>query len=616
MSIPKESFFLPADSNDMNINSNSNILYNDKPSSTNKVVKVAELGRAEGVKSSKENSNEVLAEIIKLENIIQTEFNNSALKKKIGKSTQEEDSLIKDNKQVLLKNLQNQIVQLELAQYAESVTTIETSKKNKSIIRVSCDPSDRLPSITFSHSDYLYLFKFRDSSNFLFSLDKSHSQSHIFINEKRKDSSKSSKAKEECQKRSILRKEDINIDFKLCHNCKIKKPTELMVQCKSKDNIRSTRTFQVFNLNLIRKLEKYFIYPGYSGDVRDLISSINVKAVPEKYNDPCGKYFCNYCLKGSYQLNVENAKPEINLAVSSNSQASTCNNSETDKDAPQLARYDSTKSKSIKSKIVFSKDWCCPWCSNDCFCSRCLREEQIFKLLSIYFYYEGDMAELLFNILQENPILRSIKEHLIINNLELRDLAFFERQCKNSKGSSQSSQSNLPLKENSSNTSSICKHLKLGKNLKIIKKTKDQKDLNSKVQGNKLFDSKNGEKASQYNQLIKQYEDIIKKCDLYKDDLLSIQKNIAERIIVSDSEILLNQIDASKSIKNSKYNHMNAVKGSSNRKVNSNIKNLRDVNTDSNSPNKAHKANKESERNKESNYFLNNKRQRLNYHKD
>lgn len=59
-------------------------------------------------------------------------------------------------------------------------------------------------------------------------------------------------------KRTILKKEDIKIDFRTCHNCKIKKPTELMVQCKNKDNIRSVKTFHVFNMNLVRS--KFFPY--------------------------------------------------------------------------------------------------------------------------------------------------------------------------------------------------------------------------------------------------------------------------------------------------------------------------------------------------------------------
>lgn len=70
---------------------------------------------------------------------------------------------------------------------------------------------------------------------------------------KRKDQGRVSKnPRENTEKRTVLRKEDINIDFNLCHNCKIKKPSEFMVKCKNKDRIRSVKSYEVFNLSLIR----------------------------------------------------------------------------------------------------------------------------------------------------------------------------------------------------------------------------------------------------------------------------------------------------------------------------------------------------------------------------
>ena len=54
------------------------------------------------------------------------------------------------------------------------------------------------------------------------------------------------------------KKEDIIVDFNFCHNCKIKKPTELMVKCKNKDSVRPIKTFQTFNLNQIRSISFNF----------------------------------------------------------------------------------------------------------------------------------------------------------------------------------------------------------------------------------------------------------------------------------------------------------------------------------------------------------------------
>jgi len=51
---------------------------------------------------------------------------------------------------------------------------------------------------------------------------------------------------------TITKPENINIDFSICHNCKVKKPVELMIKCKNKDSIRPYQTYFVYNLDLIR----------------------------------------------------------------------------------------------------------------------------------------------------------------------------------------------------------------------------------------------------------------------------------------------------------------------------------------------------------------------------
>lgn len=127
------------------------------------------------------NNNELLDEIKEINSILETEFNNNFISKTIENKLKEELILNNNQKNMLLKNIRNQIVSLELAQYAESVTKIELSKKVKDCFKLSCDVPDKLPALKLNEKMYRYLFKFRDSSNFLFSLDKSHSMSHIFM---------------------------------------------------------------------------------------------------------------------------------------------------------------------------------------------------------------------------------------------------------------------------------------------------------------------------------------------------------------------------------------------------------------------------------------------------
>lgn len=126
-------------------------------------------------------ANNVKDEISLIEGILQNDFYELNFKKALDSRLNEEFIINNDQRQILLKNLESQIISLEFAQYAESVTKIESHKKNKNYLRLSCDSADKLPSINVSETNYKYLFKFRDSSNFLFSLDKTHPHSHIFM---------------------------------------------------------------------------------------------------------------------------------------------------------------------------------------------------------------------------------------------------------------------------------------------------------------------------------------------------------------------------------------------------------------------------------------------------
>lgn len=238
-----------------------------------------------------------------------------------------------------------------------------------------------------------------------------------------------------------------------------------------------------------------------------LLSSINQK---------CGRYFCNYCLKGSYQINVDSLTKPVELSVNSQgvSQASTCNNSESEKEKSK----DKSKSKNIL------KDWCCPWCLNDCFCSRCLREEQILKLVATFFYYEGDLQDLLINILSYHPILKALRNQIVLSNLEIKDFSFQERQCKNSKGA---------ISVNGIESSEITegvnkKHVRLSKKGKFesIKNGKNNKSC-------KLIKSKSADKIDIVNleYKVQQLDELIESCKIEKEEYRKIQKILSEKII-------------------------------------------------------------------------------------
>ena len=72
----------------------------------------------------------------------------------------------------------------------------------------------------------------------------------------------------------------------------------------------------------------------------------------------CKRYFCNFCLKGSYDTLLED----------------------------------------IKNK----NDWLCPFCLGQCFCTRCTRNDKILKLIAYYISIKGDI-----NILYDALIIKN-----------------------------------------------------------------------------------------------------------------------------------------------------------------------------------------------------------------
>lgn len=198
---------------------------------------------------------------------------------------------------------------------------------------------------------------------------------------------------------------------------------------------------------------------------------------------------------------------------------------------------------------------------NDCFCSRCLREEQILKLVTIFFYYEGDLQDLLINILSYHPILKALRNQIVLSNLEIKDFSFQERQCKNSKGVG----SNL----NGTEASEVIE----GGNKKHIRLSKKGKFESSKNKKNgktsKLIKSKSVDKVDIVNleYKVQQLDELIQTCQAEKEEYRKIQKVLSEKLI---SKPILNKNKIS--IINSAYFERKSVgrpKKSSSKSINS-----------------------------------------------
>lgn len=114
---------------------------------------------------------------------------------------------------------------------------------------------------------------------------------------------------------------------------------------------------------------KSLIIKHYDGDPRELIECTEKNEVHKE----CGRFFCHFCLKGSYDTIVDEVKTK--------------------------------------------KDWLCPYCTGVCFCSRCTRFDKILKLIGLYVSLGGELNELYDNLITKSGILDKLNNHMLLSNL-------------------------------------------------------------------------------------------------------------------------------------------------------------------------------------------------------
>ena len=95
----------------------------------------------------------------------------------------------------------------------------------------------------------------------------------------------------------------------------------------------------------------------------------------------CERTFCYFCLKGSYDISIDKDK-----------------------------NYD---------------DWICPYCTGDCFCSRCSRYESILKLIGIYLSLNGELEALYEYMINKSNVMNILK-----NYMEMRNILIFVNNSK------------------------------------------------------------------------------------------------------------------------------------------------------------------------------------------
>lgn len=253
-----------------------------------------------------------------------------------------------------------------MKQIAESICSIKKDMTN-SIYYIKFDNSEFYETLTLDESSYKNLIFYRDHLNTVCVYDLFQEKIHSYYTPN-PNHNKSHQHKKEIY--NIAKR--VQYDYDYCHHCKQRKPSEVMIQCRSHGlkEIKK-RPFKVFNINgttIVRK-NKSLIIKDYEGSAEEFITAT------ERSEDgyQCRRMFCNFCLKGSYDTKIEDVKDK--------------------------------------------KDWICPYCTGACFCSRCTRNDKMLKLIGLYISLEGDINILHDELILRNPILDDLHSNILVSNL-------------------------------------------------------------------------------------------------------------------------------------------------------------------------------------------------------
>ncbi len=119
------------------------------------------------------------------------------------------------------------IYELQMKQFAESVHTIKTDPENKTYV-IQFDPSDAIDQLILNKEQYTNFIEFRDHKNCVCVFDRFLEKVHSYYNSSPAEKVKVVKKKEKIQ---VAKKVEVNYDH--CHHCKQRKPEECMIRCKS-----------------------------------------------------------------------------------------------------------------------------------------------------------------------------------------------------------------------------------------------------------------------------------------------------------------------------------------------------------------------------------------------
>ena len=294
-----------------------------------------------------------------------------------------------------LDSLINQIYVLQMKQFAESIQQVLYDKQMQMYV-LNFDPNEHISSIVLDCKQYHRLLSFRDPLNNVCIYELFQEKVHSYYNENNdNDSDKhniNSNSNVDMDKITIPK--NINIDYAYCHYCKQRKPLESMLQCKycnvkNKKNPKHTKVLTINGITIIKSKLNNNTYihlhthiENKSILIKNHSSSYLTNNQIQEYIDytekdeshyKCKRIFCHFCLKASYDTIIEEAKKK--------------------------------------------KDWLCPYCISQCFCSRCIRYEKILKLIANYISIGGDITNIYAKLISKDEIISKLKSSLIVHSI-------------------------------------------------------------------------------------------------------------------------------------------------------------------------------------------------------
>ena len=327
--------------------------------------------------------------------------------------------------ELILKNSAYHIYKMQLTQFAENIKRIYKNPKTKQYL-ISFDNTDEeIPTILLDEIDYKNLINIRDkysnndilssfiskenciNPNSISDSKKNKSLTPIKINnhptldlaKKDKAKYKDDNFKDSDQNDIIMNNLKGNLyylsSYNICHQCKLQKMDEDLIKCQYIKHITNPETSPPSgvghtkknnkknnNANIENPINYFFIgqsaiilankiyyLKNYDDSVKELVDSYFLNRFKE-YNKKCEKYYCKNCLRTTYDFDINEIK---------------------------------------------KKNFRCPYCSNRCNCSRCIRHENLIKQIAYYLNNYGDIDKLYDYLVQQNSIFEKLKDYLVLS---------------------------------------------------------------------------------------------------------------------------------------------------------------------------------------------------------